>query len=85
MRFTVALLQIAPHGNDQVRNLEKGLKRCREAKSMGADLAVFPELWNIGATHCPFAAVGRESWTAAAIDRRSDFFLTLLLWRRNSG
>lgn len=78
MRFTVALLQIAPRGNDQVRNLEKGLKRCREAKSMGADLAVFPELWNIGATHCPLAAVGRESWTSAAIDRRSDFFLSFV-------
>jgi predicted amidohydrolase len=50
MRFTIALLQIAPHGNDQIRNLEKGLKRRREAKSMDADLAVFPELWNIGFT-----------------------------------
>jgi predicted amidohydrolase len=76
MRFAVALLQIAPHGNDQSRNLEKGLKRCREAKSMGADLAVFPELWNIGATRCPLSAAGRESWTASAIDRRSDFFLS---------
>ncbi len=43
---------------------------------MGADLAVFPELWNIGATQCPLRAGGRESWTASAIDRRSDFFLS---------
>jgi predicted amidohydrolase len=76
MKFTVALLQIAPHGNDQCRNLEKGLKRCREAKSMGADLAVFPELWNIGSTRYPLSATGRESWTASAIDQRSDFFLS---------
>ena len=76
MRFTVALLQIAPFGNDQKRNLEKGLERCREAKSLGADLAVFPELWNIGFTHSPFDASGGESWTASAIDRRSDFFLS---------
>lgn len=76
MRFTVALLQIAPHGDDQSRNLEKGLGRCREAKSMGADLAVFPELWNVGATRCPLGAAGRESWAASAIDRRSDFFLS---------
>jgi len=73
MRFTVALLQIAPHGNDQSRNLEKGLNRCREAKSMGADLAVFPELWNIGSARYPLSAAGRESWTASAIVRRSDF------------
>ena len=78
MRFAVALLQIAPYGNDQVRNLKKGLKCCREAKSMGAELAVFPELWNIGATHCPFDADGRESSSAAAIDRRSDFFMSFV-------
>lgn len=76
MRFTVALLQIAPHGNNQSRNLERGLKGCREAKSMGADLAVFPELWNIGSTRCPLSVPGRESWIASAIDRRSDFFLS---------
>lgn len=76
MRFIVALLQIAPHGNDQSRNLEKGLKCCREAKSMGADLVVFPELWNIGAFRYPLRAAERESWTSSAIDRRGDFFLS---------
>src|SRR5260370_42313087 len=76
MSFRVALLQIAPSGNDQNRNLEKGLNRCREAKSMGADLALFPELWNIGSTQYPISTAGRESWTASAIDRRSDFFLS---------
>jgi len=76
MRFTVALLQIAPHGNDQSRNLDKGLERCREAKSMGADLAVFPELWNTGATRCPLSAAGRQTWTASAVGRRSDFFVS---------
>jgi predicted amidohydrolase len=60
MNFKVALLQIAPLGNDPSQNLEKGLKRCREAKSMGAELAVFPELWNIGATHCPLTPAARE-------------------------
>jgi predicted amidohydrolase len=46
MKFTVALLQIAPFGNDQNRNLAKGLQYCREAKALGADLAVFPESWD---------------------------------------
>lgn len=76
MRFTVALLQIAPHGKDQSRNLEKGVARCREAKSMGADLAVFPELWNMGFTQAPLTAEGRKLWAASAIDQRSDFFLS---------
>jgi N-carbamoylputrescine amidase len=75
MNFRVALLQIAPLVNDPKRNLEKGLERCREAKALGADLAVFPELWNIGCTRCPIDAAGRASWIASAIDRRSDFFL----------
>jgi predicted amidohydrolase len=53
MAFRVALLQIESFGIDQSRNLEKGMERCREAKSLGADLVVFPELWNIGCTRCP--------------------------------
>src|SRR5215472_11796512 len=78
MNFTVALLQIVPFGNHQGRNLEKGLKYCRDAKSMGADLAVFPELWNIGFTPYPISPVSRQSWTASAIEQRSDFFLSFV-------
>lgn len=74
MNFTVALLQIASFSNDQARNLEKGLRCCREAKSLNADLVVFPELWNIGSARCPVDPTGLGSWTAAAIDRRSHFF-----------
>jgi predicted amidohydrolase len=76
MKFTVALLQILPFANDQNRNLENGLKCCRDAKALGADLAVFPELWNIGATRYAVKAAGQQPWTASAIDRKSDFFLS---------
>lgn len=82
MNFKVALLQIAPLGNDPSQNLEKGLKSCREAKSKGADLAVFQELWSIGATHYPLTAAVRESWTASAINRRSNFFLSFVALAR---
>ena len=41
---------------------------------MGADLVVFPELWNIGFAKCPVDPTGRQLWAASAIDRRSDFF-----------
>ena len=74
MKFTLALLQIAPVGNDPGKNLEKGIRSCREAKTRGADLVVFPELWNIGSTPCPLDAIGRQAWEALAIDQESHFF-----------
>ncbi|HLJ45494.1 MAG TPA: carbon-nitrogen hydrolase family protein [Bryobacteraceae bacterium] len=73
MAFTVALLQIESCGRDQSRNLEKGLRFCRDAKSRSADLVVFPELWNIGSAGCPIDAIGRQRWISSAIDGRSDF------------
>lgn len=45
--FYVALLQLLPAGT-QEENLRKGLAYCKKAKRMGADLALFPEMWNIG-------------------------------------
>lgn len=46
--FRVALLQMASAGLDQPANLAKGEAFCRRAQLMGADVALFPELWNIG-------------------------------------
>lgn len=43
----VALLQIMPTGSID-GNREKGLDYCRLAKRMGADIALFPEMWNCG-------------------------------------
>lgn len=48
MVLTVALLQLTANGPDQAANLVKGLNACRQAKAMGADLALFPEMWSIG-------------------------------------
>lgn len=45
--FNVALLQILPTGS-QDGNLRKGLEYCKKAKQMGADIALFPEMWNNG-------------------------------------
>lgn len=47
-RFRVALLQLVSCGCDQVANLAKGERFCRRAKQMGADIALFPEMWNVG-------------------------------------
>ncbi len=45
--FKVALLQILPC-KSQEENLAKGIEYCRKAKAMGADVALFPEMWNTG-------------------------------------
>lgn len=50
MKITIALLQMAAYSNDQAANLAKGEKFCRLARGMGADIALFPEMWNIGYT-----------------------------------
>ena len=46
-QLRVALLQLLPEGSPEA-NLLKGLNACRKAKELGAEIALFPELWNIG-------------------------------------
>lgn len=43
----VALLQLMPEGTLD-GNIQKGLKYCIKSKEMGADIALFPEMWSIG-------------------------------------
>ena len=64
----VAMMQLLPTG-DQEGNLQKGLAACREAKRMGADIAVFPEMWNIG-YHMP---KNMETLSAIAVAADSPF------------
>lgn len=73
MNFRVALLQISALG-DQSKNLAKGVNACHAAKALGADLAVFPELWNVGSTPVQHDSEGRRLWKALAIDQNSGFF-----------
>lgn len=47
MNLQVALLQLLP-GMTIQENLRKGTDACRKAKAMGADLALFPEMWSNG-------------------------------------
>jgi len=70
------MLQIEPFGNDQSRNLTKGLESCREAKALGADLVVFPELWNIGFTAdvCPYYILSELQLRIS----RANYFQSLL-------
>ena len=43
----IALLQILPTGSLN-GNREKGMEACRKAKVLGADIALFPEMWSNG-------------------------------------
>lgn len=65
----IALLQIAP-GRSLEENLQKGIRSCKEAAAMGADIALFPEMWSNG-----YRIYNRpvEEWKAEAIDADSDF------------
>jgi N-carbamoylputrescine amidase len=46
--LTIALLQLTSCGNDLQANLTKGEAACRRARSLGADIALFPEMWSAG-------------------------------------
>ena len=43
----IALLQLLPTGSAD-GNLKKGVEACRKAKALGADIALFPEMWSSG-------------------------------------
>jgi predicted amidohydrolase len=73
MSLKVALLQMVAHGTDQAANLAKGEAFCHRAAAMGADVALFPEMWNIGYTPCPSDADGRAAWRALAVAQQSEY------------
>ncbi len=50
--LSIALLQLLPFSPEDEsyleKNLKKGLEACCQAKEKGADIALFPEMWNCG-------------------------------------
>lgn len=68
-KLKIALLQISP-GENLTENLEKGMKFCKMAKNLGADIALFPEMWSNG-----YRIYDRcvDEWISEAIDIQSDF------------
>lgn len=72
----VALLQMTGCGNDRDANLAKGDVFCRRARAMGADIALFPEMWSVGMTfYDPERDGARERWQAQAISRDDPFII----------
>ena len=64
----LALCQCASSGDPQA-NLEKGLAVCSRAAEKGADIAILPEMWQIGYSACPDDDDGRATWQEMAISR----------------
>ncbi len=70
----VALLQLLSAGYDQVANQAKGERYCRQARQMGADIALFPEMWNIGYQLPDLLQPEQvQFWQQHAISPQSDF------------
>jgi len=84
----IALLQMTPCGADQAANLRKGDDFCRQARQLGAGIALFPEMWNIGYTPYsdrvladdydplnldPEERQQREAWQAQAVGPEDEF------------
>lgn len=67
----VALLQLLP-GNTPEDHLKKGLAACKKAKEIGADIALFPEMWSNG-YHIP---ENIEKLKSEAVSADSAFVLT---------
>lgn len=64
----VALLQLLP-GTTIEEQSQKGIEACRKAKEMGADIALFPEIWNTGY----YIAEDLEQLKADAVSVDSEF------------
>lgn len=60
----IALLQLLPEDP-----LNKGLAACRKAKEMGADVALFPEMWNCGYQIDPMLAIPADGSFAKAFQK----------------
>jgi N-carbamoylputrescine amidase len=64
MKITIALLQIAGHGHDIAANQAKGEEFCRRAHAMGADIALFPEMWSVAYTPVNPVPGSHDLWRA---------------------
>ena len=64
----VALLQLVSAGRDLDANRAKGVSFCRRAATLGADVALFPEMWSVG--YASFDAANTRdhaAWRALAV------------------
>jgi predicted amidohydrolase len=65
--LTTALLQLEGYGTNARENLRRAVAACREAAARSADIALLPELWQLGYCDCPSDPRRREHWLNLAI------------------
>ena len=68
MRLKIALLQLLPNGTLEGQ-LSKGMDACKKARDMGADIALFPEMWSDGYA----LPQDRQELDELSVDSDSDF------------
>lgn len=78
-KLQIALLQLTACWWDQEANLAKGEEYCRQAAAMGADIALFPEMWNTGYTQGILERLGTPREYQDAISR--DVWRAPGLWK----
>ena len=71
MKFKIALLQLMP-GKTLDEQQRIGTEACRKAKEIGADVALFPEMWSDGY----YLPQDEKEVTALAVSAGSDFVLS---------
>lgn len=71
--FKVAILQLDAITNSD-NSLIKGIEACKKAKQLDADIAVFPEMWNIG-YEMPDDKKNLNAWIQRATSENSDYLL----------
>ena len=71
MKFKIALLQLMP-GKTLDEQQKIGTEACRKAKKMGADVALFPEMWSDGY----YLPQDEKEVSALAVSAGSDFVLS---------
>lgn len=62
----IGLAQLRPVRGNPAANLHIAAQACAQARGQGADLIVFPELWQTGYSPYPSARAEQESWMSAA-------------------
>ena len=77
MTLKVALIQKSAAPNDPAKNMELGISYLEKAKELGADLALFPEMWSTGYAEPFFDALNypdnrhyvyeRQKWSELAL------------------
>ena len=71
--LNVALIQARSRGADPELALRDGERLCREAAASGADVVLFPELWQLGYTSWRAEPARRAAWLAHATSRDGPF------------